>query len=93
MKTAKDMKAKDALRPMEKREWYIMLMTSNTRYLPSRCCGRTVYYMYNGDEICDQHRCTVITKWGDRCSRITGISDECPQHFSQNLKKMLGVCE
>ena len=78
-------------KPMTQREWWIMLMTSDTRYLPSRCCGRTIYYMYHGDEWCKDHRCSVMCEWGEQCSRRATIADECAQHWNRHLRTITGL--
>ena len=74
----------------DRHEWYAMLTTGGTRNVPSRCCGRITFYERPGDEWCNEHRCTVTTTLlGTRCSRKASIADECSQHFSQHLKRML----
>lgn len=79
-----------AYKPIGKREWTIMLMTCDTRYLPSRCCGRTIYYWDIGDEWCDDHRCDRITSYGWRCEREAKYAHQCGQHFSQGIRSLLG---
>jgi hypothetical protein len=74
---------------MDRGEWYVMLMTCHTRYLPSRCCGRTIYYRYDGDEWCDDHRCTAVTRSGDRCSRKENGARMCSQHFSRGIRTII----
>lgn len=82
----------ETYKPMDRREWFIMAVTADTRYLPSRCCGRTIYYKpvdNIGDEWCDEHRCDRMTKYGWRCEREAKIAHMCSQHFSQGLRQLL----
>lgn len=69
-------------------QWYAMLTSSETANVRSRCCGRIVFYQSPGDEWCPEHRCSVRTRYGSRCSRRASVGDECAQHFSQHLRQI-----
>ena len=73
---------------MTREQWFDYLVIGGTRNVRSRCCGRIIFYVSPGDELCPQHRCSVITRWGEQCSRRASMADECSQHFSQNLRKI-----
>jgi hypothetical protein len=76
---------------MTRAEWLDYLVVGGTRYVPSRCCGRTVYYWEPGDEWCDEHRCDRMTSYGWRCERPAKYAHQCGQHFSQGIRELVSV--
>jgi hypothetical protein len=76
---------------MQKHEWEVMLTTGGTRHVPSRCCGKIVYYTWPGDEWCPEHRCEKVTLYGWRCERPAKYAHQCGQHFSQGIRELVSV--
>ena len=74
---------------MTRNAFYIALQ-DNGRYTPARCCGAVIYYWEPGDEWCNEHRCAVMTRYGDRCPRHATNADECGQLFAKHLREMSG---
>jgi hypothetical protein len=76
---------------LTKDTWECLIFVPNgVPSVRARCCETMIWYEYPGDEWCNEHRCTVITKLlGTRCSRKASIGDECSQHFHRGLKATL----